>query len=538
MFGSSWVWKDGLETEAGEAATNSCDYGDASCVYPFGVDPAWHISGNELLFFNSMKMKSSVIIGILQMTLGICLKGMNGTEKRMAAASALPRCHPETTLRLITLLCIASAICHRPGAAHYFKEKLDLWFEFVPMMVFNLCFFGYMVVLIFLKWSIDWEARMYSATCNEDNHLWPECATTEFEAADLCPLDYGGTGDGCQPPNLITTLMNMALAPGVVAEPLYAGQASVQVALLLLAGVSVPVILIAKPLVLKSQMGDAGGAKRSSFSEVRRAANPPYSPAPAVVITAPRALEGAALWRGVPPRTCRPLRGERKARPCLETAPSLHTFTPTSALRGCVLFHSSLPPGGALCAKESLCLDHYDDGSGLGAQEELLGSKSLAHGQGGAHGAGHDEAGGHGGHDFSEVVIHQAIETIEFVLGMVSNTASYLRLWALSLAHSELATVFWEKAVISSLNSGNPVAVVAVRVHPLPRRAPSAQTLPREPSPRVTRRPSCFILNSSSHARGEGLCSICVHHFRRTSGDGRARVLSPRPAPPLGRVPE
>ena len=77
----------------------------------------------------------------------------------------------------------------------------------------------------------------------------------------------------------------------------------------------------------------------------------------------------------------------------------------------------------------------------------------------GGHGPDEHGEGAHEEHDFTELLIHQAIETIEFVLGMVSNTASYLRLWALSLAHTELASVFWEKCMLSTINMNNPVAI-------------------------------------------------------------------------------
>lgn len=326
LFGSRWKFEgqDDGTVEEGALASPIGAYGSDATVYPFGLDPIWKVSSNELLFFNSFKMKLSVIFGIIQMFIGTCLKGLN---------------------------------------AVYFGQKLDLWFEFVPMAIFAASLFIYMVFLIFYKWSINWDSRMLSATCLSPNDaawgsssydgVWGNCVGNGNDdgnglmctpwgyvcngadtTADKCPLNFGGSGDGCQPPNLITTLINIALLPGVVDEPMYAGQGQVQNVLLLLAFSSVPVLLLAKPYFMSKQQ----------------------------------------------------------------------THQP-------IVHHSDDLENGD---------DHDSDD--------------------------HEE------HGFGEIVIHQAIETIEFVLGMVSNTASYLRLWALSLAHSELATVFWEKAMLTTLN--------------------------------------------------------------------------------------
>ena len=95
-----------------------------NCKYSFGLDPVWTVSSNELMFVNSLKMKFSVIFGVFQMILGIILKGLNAIHE---------------------------------------NDLVEYIFVFIPQIIFMLILFGYMDMLIFVKWSTNYKGKLNQA---------------------------------------------------------------------------------------------------------------------------------------------------------------------------------------------------------------------------------------------------------------------------------------------------------------------------------------------------------------------------------------
>lgn len=56
LFGSCYTHYD---PKTKQAST------EKDCIYPFGLDPKWYESTNDLAYMNSLKMKTAVIIGVL-----------------------------------------------------------------------------------------------------------------------------------------------------------------------------------------------------------------------------------------------------------------------------------------------------------------------------------------------------------------------------------------------------------------------------------------------------------------------------------------
>eukprot|EP00170_Pyropia_yezoensis_P005296 contig_21520_g5310 len=196
LFGSRWMF-----TTKSKMACGLDNCLDAAAVmpplspYPFGFDPVWKGSGTGLAFFNSYKMKFAIILGVTQMLFGIVLSYRN---------------------------------------ASFFRNRVNVLFEFIPQFLFMSCLFGYLVLLILLKWSTDYNA--------------PACVADP----------------NCMPPDLKSTLIGIFMSPGVVPAnaQLYAGQATVQKVLLAVALVSVPWMLLPKPLILRSRHLAARRASR------------------------------------------------------------------------------------------------------------------------------------------------------------------------------------------------------------------------------------------------------------------------------------
>ncbi|RNF25279.1 putative vacuolar proton-ATPase-like protein [Trypanosoma cruzi] len=292
-------------------------------IYPMGLDVAWAETENKLEFYNSVKMKCAVIVGVVQMLTGNVLSLFNHI---------------------------------------YNRELHKAIFLFIPEILFLLCTFGYMSLLIVVKWCTRWE-------------------------------------NTSEAPSILETMTNFFLQPGIVSQPLYNGQKWVQILLLLTAFAMVPVMLLVMPLIEARK-------HREEYLGYRLFLDSVSLPA----------MNGS------------------------DSKTSEDSIVNVSTAR-----RNDFPVANLE--------NNFGSHLGMGWENNHTEDTPLGRASYGTGAAPADYDGYEGGNrlDSSEVFIHYVIHTIEYVLGCVSNTASYLRLWALSLAHAQLSEVFFNFAVVKVL---------------------------------------------------------------------------------------
>lgn len=168
--------------------------------YQFGLDPIWHGTRSELSFLNSLKMKMSILMGVVHMTLGILMSLHNHV---------------------------------------YFRDRLSLMYEFIPQMIFLYSLFGYLCFLIVFKW-VAWEyledrsTRLSSEGVGRPPDIFHIMIYMFLSPTDI---DCGGVGaeNACTENNILP------------------GQTMLQIVLVLAALCAVPVMLLPKPLILKKR---------------------------------------------------------------------------------------------------------------------------------------------------------------------------------------------------------------------------------------------------------------------------------------------
>lgn len=156
--------------------------------YPFGLDPMWQISVNKINFYNSYKMKISIIFGIIHMMFGVILSVSN---------------------------------------YRFFNKQVNIYCEFIPQVLFLSCLFVYLVLLVFHKWV--W----YGA--GGDVSVSPSCAPsiliTFINMVLLNKYEPQAEGDPCSP-------------------YMYGGQFTLQRMLVSIAFICVPWMLFTRPFLM------------------------------------------------------------------------------------------------------------------------------------------------------------------------------------------------------------------------------------------------------------------------------------------------